>query len=214
MTPTGRELLQAAKAMAEPEQPTLCLPVGLPAIGLLRPVATRRGETSPADVQALTDWRNRFVQSFLTEFVATAERTERWLVESVGPDDTRILFMVDDPAGRTVGYMGLAFIDWETGYAEFDAVVRGAGAPPGLMSQSIRTMWSWGRTALGLEKLCGRVRSDNPALAFFERMGVREHRRVPLRREEGGGEVRWVEDPSMPAGDPSLVHMELLDDGG
>ena len=210
---TGRELMQAAKATAAPKQPTHCLPVGLPAIGLLRPVVTRRGHTSPADVQALTDWRNRFVKSFLTEFVATEERTARWLVESVGPDDARILFMVEDAAGRTVGYMGLAFIDWETGYAEFDAIVRGAEAPPDLMSRSIRTMWAWGRSALGLKHLYGRVRSDNPALAFFKKMGVREHRRVPLRQEEGGGEVRWVEDPSLPAGDPSLVHLELLDDG-
>jgi RimJ/RimL family protein N-acetyltransferase len=196
-----------------PSQPTLSLPVGQPVLGLLRPVVTRPGEISPADVRALTDWRNRHVGSFLTEFVATQERTERWLVDSVGPDDTRILFMVEDAARRTVGYMGLAYIDWEAGYAEFDAIVRGAEAPSGLMSRSIRTMWSWGRAALGLKQLGGRVRSDNPALAFFVRLGVREHARVPLRREEEDGETRWVEDPSLPAGEPSLVHMELLDDG-
>jgi hypothetical protein len=110
--------------------------------------------------------------------------------------------------------MGLAYIDWETRHAEFDAIVRGAEAPPGLMSRSIRTMWAWGRSALGLEKLCGRVRSDNPALAFFERMGVREHRRVPLRREQVGDGVRWVEDPSLEPGEPSLVHLELLEEDG
>jgi hypothetical protein len=214
MTSAGRELLRAAKASAASERPTLCLAVGQPVVGLLRPVSTRPGRTSPEDVRVLTDWRNRHVQSFFTEFVATEERTARWLVESVGPDDTRILFMVDDTAGRTVGYMGLAFIDWDTGYAEFDAIVRGGGGPPGLMARSIRTMWSWGRSALGLELLGGRVRSDNPALGFFGKVGVREHRRVPLRREEAGGEVRWVEDPSMEAGDPSAVHLELLDDGG
>jgi RimJ/RimL family protein N-acetyltransferase len=214
MTSAGRELLRAAKASAAPGQPTLSLAIGRPVAGLLRPVSTRPGRTSPADVRALTDWRNRHVKSFLTEFVANEERTERWLVESVGPDDSRILFMVEDAAARTVGYMGLAFIDWETGYAEFDAIVRGAEAPPGLMARSIRTMWSWGRSALGLERLCGRVRSDNPALAFFEKLGVREHGRVPLRREEDRGEVRWVEDPSMEPGGPSLVHLELEDDGG
>jgi RimJ/RimL family protein N-acetyltransferase len=213
MTSAGMELLRAAKASAAPGQPTLSLAIGRPVVGLLRPVSTRPGGTSPADVRALTDWRNRHVKSFLTEFVANEERTERWLVESVGPDDTRILFMVEDAAGRTVGYMGLAFIDWGTGCAEFDAIVRGAEAPPGLMSRSIRTMWSWGRSALGLEHLCGRVRSDNPALAFFERLGAREHGRVPLRREQAGDEVRWVEDPSMEPGGPTLVHLELEDDG-
>jgi RimJ/RimL family protein N-acetyltransferase len=214
MARQGRELIQAAKATAAPSQPTLSLPVGRPIIGLLRPVVTRPGDTSPEDVSVLTDWRNRHVQSFLTEFVATEERTERWLVESVGPDDTRILFMVEDLEGQTVGYMGLAYIDWETGYAEFDAIVRGAAAPPGLMSRSIRAMWAWGRAALGLKRLGGRVRSDNPALPFFARMGVIEHGRVPLRPEQADGEIRWVEDPSLEAGGPSLVHMELLDDGG
>jgi RimJ/RimL family protein N-acetyltransferase len=214
MTTNGRVLIQAAKALAGPEQPTLSLPVGLPTIGLLRPVVTRRGETSPADVRALTDWRNRHVKSFLTEFVATEERTERWLVEVVGPDDTRILFMVEDGSGRTIGYMGLAFIDWEAGSAEVDAIVRGAKAPPDLMSRSILTMWSWGRSVLGLERLCGRVRSDNPALAFFEKVGIRNGTRVPLRREQAGDEVRWVEDPSLPPGDPSLVYIELKDNGG
>jgi RimJ/RimL family protein N-acetyltransferase len=214
MTSAGTELLRAAKASAAPGQPTLSLAIGRPVVGLLRPVSTRPGRTSPADVRVLTDWRNRHVKSFLTEFVASEERTERWLVESVGPDDTRILFMVEDATGRTVGYMGLAFIDWASGYVEFDAIVRGAEAPPGLMSRSLRTMCSWGRSALGLELVCGRVRSDNPALAFFEKLGVREHRRVPLRREEHGGEVRWVEDPSVEAGGLTLVHMKLEDDGG
>jgi len=26
--------------------------------------------------------------------------------------------------------------------------------------------------------------------------------------------VRWVEDPTIESGGPSLVHLELLDDGG
>lgn len=214
MTRTGRELMQAAKASAGAGEATLCLPVGRPAAGLLRPVATRRGGTSPEDVRAITDWRNRFVQSFLTEFVANEERTERWLVESVGPDDTRILFMVEDGDGRTVGYMGLAFIDWETGYAEADAVVRGADAPPGLLTRALETMWSWGRGDLGLTRMGVRVRSDNPAIAFFQKMGFRERSRVPLRPEQERDRRRWVEDPSLEAGEPSLVHMELEGDGG
>lgn len=213
MTRAGRELMRAAKASAAPGQPTLCLPVGRPGAGLLRPVATQPGATSPEDVRALTDWRNRFVRSFLSEFVADEERTERWLVESVGRDDTRILFMVEDGDGHTVGYMGLAFIDWETGYAEADAIVRGGDAPPGLFTRGLETMWSWGSDALGLTRMGVRVRSDNPAIAFFQKMGFRERGRVPLRREQEGDGLRWVEDPSLEAGEPSLVHMELEADG-
>jgi hypothetical protein len=214
MTRGGRELMQAAKAAAAPAQPALSLPIGRPVFGTMRPVGTRPGEILPDDVRVLTDWRNRFVQAFLTEFVASEERTERWLVESVGPDETRILFMVEDGDGRTVGYMGLASIDWETGYAEADAVVRGATAPPTLMMLALETLWSWGRSALGLKRLRARVRSDNPSIAAYRMWGFRERERVPLRREQVGDEVHWVEDPSQEAGGPSLVHLELEEDGG
>jgi RimJ/RimL family protein N-acetyltransferase len=205
----GRDVLRAVKASASHPQPALCLPVGEPGIALLRPVVTRPGETSPADVHALTAWRNRFVHAFLSEFVATEQRTERWLAETVGPDDSRLLFMVDDLAGRTSGYMGLAFIDWETGYAEADAVVRGADAPAGLFTRALHTMWRWARTALGLSRFAVRVRSDNPATSFFEKAGFRERQRVPLRCEQVADGVQWVEDPSSAGGDPGLVYMEL-----
>lgn len=210
----GIEVLRAAKAAASSDGPALGLPVGRPIAGLLRPVVTRRGAVPAADVRCLTEWRNRYVDSFLSEFVATEERTERWLVESVGPDDTRILFMLDDAGGRTVGYMGLAFIDWATGYAEFDAIVRGADAPRGLVTEALRTLWAWGRGTLGLSRGGIRVRSNNPAVVFFERFGFRELRRVPLRRQAGDGGTRWREDPSGDADGLSLVHMQLEEDSG
>jgi RimJ/RimL family protein N-acetyltransferase len=178
-------------------------------VALLRPVVTRLGELSSADVRNLTEWRNRFQRAFLTEFVANERRTERWLVESVGPDDSRILFMVDDVGGRAVGHMGLAFIDWETGHAEADAVVRGTAAPAGLMSRALDTVWQWARTTLGLTTLGVRVRSDNSALAFYEKRGFRERRRVPLRREQFAEELHWVEDRSLANGALSLVYLEL-----
>jgi RimJ/RimL family protein N-acetyltransferase len=208
----GRELLRATKAAASSTPPSLSIPVDQPVAGMLRPVATRLERVSPDDVRALTEWRNRFVQAFLTEFHATEERTRRWLVESVGPDDSRILFMLDDAGGRTVGYMGLAFIDWKTGYAEADAVVRGADAPHGLVTRALRTMWRWGRAGLGLSRLGVRVRSDNSAIAFYEKAGFREVRRGPLRRMEAADGVRWVEDASLADGELSLVHMELTED--
>lgn len=214
MTP-GRELLRAAKASASSHRPTLCLPVGQPVTGLLRPVVTRPGAIPADDVRALTEWRNRFVNSFLTEFVATEEHTERWLVETVGPDETRILFMVEDLDGRTVGYLGLAFIDWDAESAELDHFVRGADAPAGLMSGAREAIWSWGRNALGLTKLSVRARSDNSVVEYYTtKAGGRELRRVPLRREETPNGIRWVEDPSLTNHELAVVHIELESDDG
>ena len=205
----GRGLLQAVKASTTSRYPVLSIPVGRPVEALLRPVVTREGSLVADDVRSLTEWRNQCVQAFLTEFHATEKRTARWLTETVGPDDTRILFMIDDAWGRTFGYMGLAFIDWPHGSAEADAVVRGATAAPGTMTRALRTMLQWAQVQLGLRTFGVRVRSDNTALAFYRKFGFCEVRRVPLRKVECADMVSWVEDPSLPPVEPRLVHMLL-----
>lgn len=209
MPPRGRELLIAVKESAGAGGSVLSLPIGQPIEAVLRPVATRIEGLRAEDVRVLTEWRNRHVRAFLTEFQAHEWRTRRWLTETVGPDDSRILFMVDAADGRTVGYVGLAFIDWEERSAEADAVVRGVGALPGIMTKALHTLLEWARGQLGLDSLGVRVRSDNPALAFYRTFGFREVTRVPLRAVEEADMLRWTEDRSMPSGEPSLVHMAL-----
>ena len=207
----GRSLLTALKAGAIPGGAALVLPVGRPVRATLRPVATRPGGLNEDDVARLTEWRNRFVRSFLTEFPATPERTARWLAEIVGPTDTQILFMVDDAEGRTFGYLGLVAIDWASGAFEVDAIVRGADAPRGLMSVALRTLMRWAQGQLGLREARVRVLSDNTALEFYRKLGFHEVRQVPLRRIEEPGMVRWVEDEGAPDGGRSLVHMVWSD---
>ncbi|WP_189950906.1 GNAT family N-acetyltransferase [Streptomyces alanosinicus] len=160
------------------------------------------------DVVRLTEWRNRFVQVFLTEFEATAERTADWLREVIGPDDSKIIFMLDDADGRTVGYMGLAQIDWESGRFEVDGIVRGAPQAKGGISAGLRTLMSWALGQLGLAEARVRVRSDNPrAVDFYRRIGFVEDFRRPLVRTVEPGMVRWTEQDDAPAGAPTLIHM-------
>lgn len=206
----GRELLLTLKANATASAPCLCIPVGFPVEAVLRPVATAAGSVNEHDVHVLTEWRNRFVSSFLTEFVATEARTEQWLTEVVGPDPTRILFMLDDTLGATVGYLGLAFIDWEEQTGEADAIVRGAETAPGVMARAMFTLLDWARGQLGLKSVGARVRSDNLALKFFLKFAV-ETKRVPLRAaEEPNVEprmVQWVEDETLVDAPVSLVYI-------
>lgn len=201
----GRQLVAEMKAAAGARGAELCLPVGRPVACLLRPVATRSDRLNRTDVACLTAWRNRFVHSFLTEFEATEARTARWLVETVGPCDGKVLFMLDDPSGNTFGYMGLDFIDWDGGTGEADAIVRGLPAPHGIMGQALAALLDWAE-ALGLSQLGVRVRSDNSAVEFYRRIGFEEHSRVPLRRVEEPPIVRFVEDP-LAADRLALVHM-------
>jgi hypothetical protein len=116
--PSGRNLLLLIKSTGRSGAPCLSLPVGIPVAAVLRPVATELDAQNGQDVLHLTEWRNNHVESFLTEFLATPSQTRRWLAETVGPSDSRILFMLDRLDGESVGYMGLAFIDWASGYAE------------------------------------------------------------------------------------------------
>jgi RimJ/RimL family protein N-acetyltransferase len=202
----GRELLITLKANATANAPYLCIPVGLPVEAVLRPVATAAGRVDAGDVHVLTDWRNRFVSSFLTEFVATEPRTEQWLTEVVGPDPTRILFMLDDALGATVGYLGLAFIDWDNLTGEADAIVRGADTAPGVMARAMFTLLDWAREQLGLKSVGARVRSDNSALRFFLKFAT-ETKRVPLRAVQEPDMIRWIEDETLVDAPISLVYI-------
>src|SRR5436853_127137 len=145
MTRTGNEYLQRLKDEA-----------GMPAAQLrqkifgyedyfLRPIATLRAFQDPLDVKCLTDWRNRYAGAFLTEFRATEERTSRWLADTVHNDSGRILFMVENARHERLGYMGLAYINWDSSYIEADAIVRGDTTPKGMMSAALRTLLRWAK---------------------------------------------------------------------
>src|SRR2546430_14507985 len=127
----GRNLLVLLKATAGMPSPALIIPVGYPPKAFLRPVATKKELLNAEDICLLTCWRNRFVQAFLSEFQATESRTAQWLVDVVGPKEGKILFMLDNPNGGTVGYMGLGYIEWERRYGEAGALGAGAGGSQG-----------------------------------------------------------------------------------
>lgn len=204
---SGREILKDWKA-----DPDRKIPVGDPVEAFLRPVATASGSINPGDVRALTEWRNRFVTSFLTEFEATDARTERWLTDVVGPDPNRILFMLDDLRGRTIGYLGIAFIDWDERTGEADHFVRGVDDMPGIMKKAALTLFRWTHCELGLTTgITARIRWDNPSLPFFLKIST-EDRRVPLRATEEPGMRRWVEDESLESSPAGLVYITFQRD--
>jgi hypothetical protein len=109
--------------------------------------------------------------------------------------------------------MALAFIDWSARTGEADAIVRGGEAPRGTMAMALTTLLRWGRTQLGLQRFGVRVRSDNPALGFYEKLGFAEEARVPLRPTDEPDGRRWVEDTAYAGEGPQLVHMTLNEEG-
>lgn len=203
----GRQCLVSLKATAAANSLTLALPVGSPISAILRPIPTAPGDLDPKDVSLLSEWRNRFVKSFLTEFTATDERTAKWLSSAVHNDDGKILLMVETLNGERVGHIGLGFINWSTGYGEADAIVRGGNAPHGLMKLALQTTLQWAKEQLGLTTLGVRVRSDNTALDFYRKVGFEEIKRIPLAVSATSDMTTWYEDPAMKDAQASLVHM-------
>ena len=172
----------------------------------IRTVATRCEVLDPIDVACLTSWRNKFNKSFLTEFTATNDRTRRWLTDVVHTDDGRILFMIEDECQQQVGYMGLAYIDWNRSYVEADAIVSGGETPKGMMAAALRMLLRWATGPLGLTEVAVRVLSDNPALVFYEKLGFNEIKRIPLKRVITGDVVSWIEDETLKNPERYLVH--------
>jgi RimJ/RimL family protein N-acetyltransferase len=209
-TPTaGQQLFAAIKLTARADQSGLVLLVGRPLAAVIRPIATVPGRIDALDVQLLTEWRNRYVKSFLTEFISTPERTNAWLAGAVHANVGKMLFMVETPDGERVGHVGLGFIDWARRYGEADAIVSGGKSPPGLMKASLLTLMRWARDVLGLETLAVRVRSDNPAVEFYRKVGFREIKRVPIVATSVNGGVNWAEDSLAIDGAAALVYMHL-----
>lgn len=175
----------------------------------LRPVGTSPGAASAEELYVLTQWRNRHVAAFLTEFLATEERTASWLVSTVGPDPGRIVFTLREPNGSIFGVCGLALADWVVGTVELDGVMRGTAAVPGGMSVAIRVLLDWA-SGIGLPTALVRVVSNNEhALAFYRRLGFVETDRVALRRVEESGMVTWLPDRSGNTGSRALIHHRL-----
>jgi hypothetical protein len=138
----GRRLVAAVKDSARAGEVCLCLAAAEGGI-MLRPVGTAPGAASADELRVLSEWRNRHVTAFLTEFEATPDRTAAWLESAVGPDPGRIIFTLREPDGAIFGHCGLAFADWTTGTFELDGVARGTPAVPGGMSAAVRTLLNW-----------------------------------------------------------------------
>lgn len=205
----GRELLRALKETATCAGPQLVLNIPNFKNYYLRPIPTKSTSLNSQDVLCLTEWRNRNKNAFLTEFIATTDRTQRWLTEVVHNDDSRILFMLVDVDESPIGYMGFGYIKWAEGYGEADAVVRGNPSQKGVMSEGLATMMNWARCQLGINHIGVRVLSDNRALCFYNRLGFVETTRAPLIKHETAEQVTWIEDELCREPERYLVYHKL-----
>lgn len=165
-----QELFQCLKGVGKLNLSGISLPV-LGTKYVLYPVCCNPDHIDDAVIEMLTAARNANVNSFLTFFTATAERTRQWLIDSVANDASRILFALKNiESGSLYGYMGLAYGDAAGTRIEGDAIVRHSQqAEPGLMHAAFMQLVEWVRKDLGIKDIWIRVLSDNPALRFYHK---------------------------------------------
>lgn len=206
---TGENIVSILKSLPSSKSLSLVIPIGDPVIAYLRPIPTLNIRPDDDDINLLTLWRNKYVNSFLTIFVANNTQTYNWLRNYVHNNNGKVLFMIDDIDRKTLGHVGLGFIDWKRKYGEADAIVNGGDAPRGLMKKALLTMLLWAKNVLCLEILAVRVRSDNEAIHFYKKVGFIEKKRVLISPVIDGDEINWIETPEFENKVDSvyLVHM-------
>ncbi|SON56152.1 hypothetical protein HDIA_2611 [Hartmannibacter diazotrophicus] len=164
----------------------------------------------PDLIDLMTDWRRNAMRFFMSRFEASSESMAWYLrTLSVGQDN-RLLFLIEDPAGRFVGHIGLSGCDGQR--AEIDNLMRGlSGGHPQLVPCAERTLLDWCFGVLNLESLNLKVLSYNfVTMNLHARFGFRETRRLPLRRYEKDGKTEHDEVDEAEANvDYRCVVMEL-----
>lgn len=180
--------------------------VGRPPHSHLRVVPTSRETVRADDALALTRWRQRHADAFLSRFDGTPKRTTGWLTEVVANDESRIIFLIEDSQGIAYGTMGIIEADFSAGQFELDGVMRGEPAPRrGAMADAVLALLGWAGEALHLSEAQIRVLADNPAVEFYRRLGFSERGRVGLREVVTADGTELVEDEAATA--PSLIRM-------
>lgn len=128
-------------------------------VGTLRLIDSSRGE-DPVLVSNLTRWRNSAKRFFLSQFVATEERTLRWLKNTVLEAEDRLLFEILDDTGRSIGHAGVCKLKEDS--AELDNFVRGEpGGDPSLFISAEMAMLRWLFFVLRIETITLHVFSNN-----------------------------------------------------
>ena len=122
-------------------------------------------------VRSLTEWRNRHRTWFLTQFVASPDRTRKWLHDIVVPTHDRILFLIIDKDGGAVGNIGLCNVGPRK--AEIDNVLVGeAVATPGIASRALVALLGWTFARIEAPTINLHVFSHNEsAIRLYKRTG-------------------------------------------
>lgn len=177
-------------------------------VGTLRPITAEMAVQHDL-IKSLCRWRDGAMQSFLTVFIPSVEKTQAYLTRFSLPDPARILFLIENAAGEPVGNIGLCNVTTQD--AELDNVVRGQKVDvPGFMRLVQLALVRWAMETLGVERVYLNVLGNNErAIASYKAVGFVDAGKQLLTREEIEGGYRLVSAVSGARVDAELVRMEI-----
>lgn len=158
-------------------------------VGSLRPLT--RTHLDDADIiQKLTDWRNQNMGNFLSQFVATPERTRAWMQNVLFKARGQMLFLVW-AEHRVVGHFG--FKDLTGDDVLLDNAMRGDRAGhPKLFVFAGKALVQWLLTEAAVKRVHAYVMADNVAsIMMNKQIGFGGWARHPLLKRERDGETHW-----------------------
>lgn len=146
-------------------------------------IVLRSVDNSEETISLLTEWRNKFWDSFASKFEATKDRTRSWIQSQIMQNPNRILFLIHI-ADQKIGHIGIFLYDESQKIVEIDNVLRGIrDGNPRLMEKVTKYIIRWIFDDLLLEKIRLRVFSDNyKAINLYERCHMLTVGSIPLKR--------------------------------
>jgi len=137
------------------------------------------------EIETLARWRNIGANTCSFRFKVDQESIKCWLQGDVFKSASKILFLVTNAQGRTVGHMGLASIDSPTHSLEIDDFVGWEDdLPLDIFSYCLKALIAWATKSMYTEGYILRVHSSNTrAISFYKKNGFREVKHTFLKSE-------------------------------
>ena len=146
-------------------------------------------------IKNLTDWRAENQIAFSKVFNVTESGTFIWLKKAVLTREDRLLFLVDDIFGKTVGHIGISSFNYKAQTCEIDNIVRGnISSQSKVMEFAIHGLLTWVFERINPKYIKLRVFNDNTkAIALYYRLGFKLDILHPLEKCIKEDEIEWID---------------------
>ena len=161
-------------------------------------------------ISQLTEWRNKNVKAYPTQFTATLDSTSAWLKGNVLSVPDRILFLIVNNTGKNIGHIGFNNCFNENLLFEIDNVVRGVrNLDKGIISKSLLALITWASRVINTNGFFSRVLSDDiKAIDFYELNSFSRESELPLISEVQGDILSYRPAEEGEQTDNSLLRMK------